>query len=91
MGITLNPNARTKFFLIAPELARLAEEAQEMAGLSSKTPKRHHAISATTFTHQEKALVDLITTFRCFTIPFSEQSNDLFNLVNPESDWPETI
>lgn len=31
VGITLNPNTRTKFFLIAPELARL-EEAKEMAG-----------------------------------------------------------
>ena len=81
VGITLNPSARTKFFLIAPELARLAEEAQEMAGLSSKTPRRHHALSAATFTHQEKALEDLIAMFRCFTNPFSEQSNDLFNLV----------
>ena len=81
VGNTLNPSARTKFFLIAPELARLAEEAQEMAGLSSKTPKRHHALSAATLTHQEKALEDLITTFRPFTNPFSEQSNDLLNLV----------
>ena len=28
VGITLNANARTKFFLISPELARLAGEAQ---------------------------------------------------------------
>ena len=34
VGITLNESARTKFFLIAPELARLAEEAKSMAGLS---------------------------------------------------------
>ena len=41
VGITLNPSTRTKIFLIAPELAiaRLAEEAQEMAVLPSKTPK----------------------------------------------------
>ena len=52
-----------------------------MAGLSSKTPKRHHGLSAATFTHLKKALEELITTCRCFTNPFSEQSNDLFNLV----------
>ena len=73
MGITLNPSARTKFFLIVPELARLAEEAQEMAGLSSKTPKRQRALSATTFTHLEKALEDLITTFRCLPIHFQSK------------------
>ena len=64
MGITLNPSARAKFFLIAPELVRLAKEAQEVVGLSSKIPRRH-----------------LITTLRCFTNQFSEQRNDLFNLV----------
>ena len=83
-GITLNPRARTKFFLISPEPGRLAEEAQEMAGISLKTPKRHHALSAATFTHQKKTLEDFITTCRCFTNPFSEQSNDLFNPVTKE-------
>ena len=35
-GIILNLNARTKFFLITPELAHLAEEAtKEMAGTST--------------------------------------------------------
>jgi len=28
VGITLNPSARKKFFLIAPKLDRLAEEAK---------------------------------------------------------------
>ena len=81
MGITPKPSARVKFFLITPELGRLAKEAQEMVGLSSKTRRQHHAVSAATLTHQEKALEDLITTFRCFTNPFSEQSNDQFNLI----------
>ena len=37
IGITLNPSARMKYFLIAPELGRLAEQAKLMAGTSSKT------------------------------------------------------
>ena len=36
-GITLNPTAPTKYFFIAPGLARLAEQAKLMAGTSSKT------------------------------------------------------
>ena len=46
IGITLNPNAQTKYFLIAPELARLAEQAKEMAGRSSKKGKHHDAITS---------------------------------------------
>ncbi|KAJ7394879.1 hypothetical protein OS493_000714 [Desmophyllum pertusum] len=42
VGITLNPSARTKFFLIAPEMAKLAEQAKDMAGVSSKVQSHHH-------------------------------------------------
>ena len=42
VGITLNPNARTKFFLISPELSRLAMKrkkwpAQSQAMISAST------------------------------------------------------
>ena len=42
--ITLNPSARTKFFLISPELARLAGEAQ-LAGVLPNTRIHHHDLS----------------------------------------------
>jgi len=45
VGITLNPNTRTKYLLIAPELARLTEQAKQMAGSSSTTPKHHHTLA----------------------------------------------
>ena len=45
IGITLNPTARTKYFLIAPELARLAEQAKLLAGTSSKTQTSHHNLT----------------------------------------------
>ena len=37
IAIRLNPTARTKYFLIARGLARLAVQAKLMAGTSSKT------------------------------------------------------
>ena len=48
IGITSNPSAHNKFFLIAPELARLAEEAKNMAGLSRqmKTTEHHNLSTA---------------------------------------------
>ncbi|EDO31465.1 predicted protein [Nematostella vectensis] len=42
IGKMLNPATRTKYSLIAPELARLAEQAKQMAGISQKTQNRHH-------------------------------------------------
>ena len=41
IGITLNPSARNKFFLIVPEIARLTEEAKNMAGLTRQKKQRN--------------------------------------------------
>ena len=80
IGITLNPNARTKYFLIAPELARLAEQAKAMAGTSSKKGKHHDAITSVR-TRQEKNIGQLVDCINRFTNPFSQESEDLFNLL----------
>ena len=54
MGITSNPSAHNKFFLIAPELARLAEEAKNMAGLSRQMKtKEHHNLSTAVLVREE--------------------------------------
>ena len=53
-GITLNPTARTKYFLIAPELARLAEQAKLMAGTSSKTQTSHHNLTTAARLREER-------------------------------------
>ena len=42
VGITLNQSARTRFFLAAPKLAGLAEEARRMAGLDEVATTYHH-------------------------------------------------
>ena len=61
IGITLNTSSRNKFFLIAPELARLAEEARNMAGLSrqKKTKENHKSKHSCIGTQRKKAAGDL--------------------------------
>ena len=81
VGITLNPSARTKFFVISPELVRLAGEAQEMAGLHPAAKESHHALSASNENRQNKAIDDLTSTMKTFTNLFTEDSDELFNLV----------
>ena len=81
VGITLNPSARTKFFLISPELARLAGEAQQMAGVLPNTRIHHHDLSTSILERHERNIEKLTSTLRSFTNPFAEDSEDLFNLV----------
>ena len=81
VGITLNPTAHTKYFLIAPKLARLAQQAKQMAGTLLKTAMRHHNFGYASAQLQEQNIQQLVSTVRRFTDPFLEQSPDLFNLV----------
>jgi len=73
---------RNKFFLIAPELARLAEEAKNMAGLSrQKKAKEHHNLSTVVLVREERNVKKLRATTERFTNPFTEESDDLFDLA----------
>jgi len=80
-GITLNPSARTKLFLIAPELTRLADQAKEMAGLSSKTQDRHHKLAPSVSQREDKSIDQVLTILQSFTDPFKDEGDELFNLV----------
>ena len=90
VGITLNAHARSKFFLISPEMARLAEEAQEMAGVDTPAQTHHHALSAALMTRQVKNIKALTATIQRFTNPFEEQRQELFNLVT-KAVMPEKV
>ncbi|KAK3747362.1 hypothetical protein QZH41_005268 [Actinostola sp. cb2023] len=74
VGITLNPSARSKFFLIAPELAKLAEQAKVMAGVSSKIQTHHHNLTTAVLNREDKKVEKLLATIKRFTNPFLEES-----------------
>ena len=81
VGIKLNASARTRFFLIAPELARLSSEAQELAGVKPTVPVQHHTMTTAFQSREEKSVAAVTDTLRRFTNPFQEKSEDLFNIV----------
>ena len=82
VGTTLNPSAQAKFFLIAPELARLSEKAKSMAGISLTTSgPHHHALAPAVLSYEDKSIEQLLITMESFTNPFKQDSGDLFNLV----------
>ena len=80
-GITLNENARKRFFLISDDIVRLTEEANEMTRDSEAARKRHHELSQATLKRQTKNAQELVSTTDGFINPFSYQENDIVNLV----------
>ena len=60
VGITLNKNARNRFFLISADIVQLAEEAKEMTGDSEAARKRHHELSQAILKRQIKNAKKLV-------------------------------
>ena len=81
VGITLNEATRTKFFLIAPELASLTEQAKNVVGVSYKPQGRHHNLTTAVLARKDKGVAQLTATIARFTNPFSDAHTDLFNLA----------
>ena len=80
VGITLNPSARAKFFLIAPELARLARQVKDMAGVTVKIQDRHNH-NTKVLNRKEKNILKLKSTISIYTNRFTQTGDELFNLV----------
>ena len=70
VGITQNQTARTRFFLVAPELARLKVESKQIANLDQKPSTKHYELSNTARTKLFLSALSLSTTLQGFTNPF---------------------
>lgn len=90
VSITQNPSARAKLFLIAPELAGLAEQAKEIAGVSVKIQDQHYNLSLAVLSREENNVSKLTATIASYTNPFTEPEDSPFNLVTKEV-MPEEV
>ena len=59
----------------------MSSEAQELAGVRSRTPTQHHTMTTAYHFSKEKHVAALTKTLKSFTNPFEEESDDLFNLA----------
>ena len=60
VGLTLNKNARNRFFLISVDLVQLTEEAKEMTRDSEAARKHHHELSQAILKRQTKNAQKLV-------------------------------
>ena len=58
-GITQKPAALTRFFLIAPELARLSKEAEDLAVVTEEGRNKHHDLTPAAVHRQEQRISKL--------------------------------
>ena len=69
------------FFLAAPELSNIANEAHKMAGLKSRKPETHHDLSDAATSRQERDVSELTNTIRQFCDPFRNDYDHIINIV----------
>ena len=81
VGITQNPSARAKFFLIVSEHACLARQAKDMAGVTVKVQDHHCNHNTKVLNCEEKSILKLKPTISNCTNPFTQNGNELFNVV----------
>ena len=90
VGITQNPSALTKFFLVAPELSHIAEEARQMVGMKSAEAPKHHELRSTKVRQQEDNVTTLTETIKKCIDPFSDECDELINILT-KAIMPEKI
>ena len=81
VGITLNENARNRFFLISAYLVWLTEEDKETTRDSEAARNRHYYLSQAILKMQTENAQKLVSTIEGFINPFSYQENDIINQV----------
>jgi hypothetical protein len=78
-GITLNSATSDRFFLTAPELARLSEE---MAGCEPKEQEHHHELTKAIQKRHEENINSLKATFQFTRNPLSYDGDDLIIVID---------
>ena len=79
-GITQKPAALSRFFLIAPELARLSQEAEAAAGYSEEGRTKHHDLTPAAVHNQEQRIAKL-KQYISDNNPLKVDGHDLMNFV----------
>ncbi|MEW8548339.1 MAG: hypothetical protein AB2693_32955 [Candidatus Thiodiazotropha sp.] len=81
---------RDQFFLVAPELSRLAQEAKALGNIKTETVTQHHESSPAFAKNQNDKVMKLKKTIAIHTNPFHAEGDELFTLVT-KTVMPEKV
>ena len=88
-GITQKPETLARFFLIAPEMSRLSQEAEKAAGVTPQSRKQHHELSESRTQREYKRIEQLETVLKDSN-PFQFQGDQLLNIIS-KSVMPQSV
>lgn len=88
-GIKLNESARNRLFYTAPELARLAEEAEATAKSQTNVRQHHHKLSVSLTEAQDKQVSQLLQVISPHN-PFTFTGDGLVSLIS-QAVMPDSI
>ena len=81
VGITLNEAARSRFFLVAPELSRLAQKAKDLICVKKESTSQHHGSSPRFARSQDTQVIKLRREIANHMNPFNADSETLVTIA----------
>ena len=87
-GLTQQPAAMARWFLIAPELSRLAAKAEALVGIQVHSSTHHHDLSTAVITRKEN-VKKLKEVFKG-NDPFANEERELVNIIT-KAVMPEPV
>jgi hypothetical protein len=82
VGITQQPNALARYFLIAPELNRICQETMQMTGMAEhRNMRRHHHDNISAVRTQETAITKIAAELERVGNPFLCEDSELINVA----------
>ena len=79
-GLTQQPTALARWFLIAPELSRLAAEAETLVGIQTHSSRHHHDLSTAVIYRFDENVKKLKEVFKANN-PFAGEDTELVNII----------
>lgn len=79
-GLTQQPAALARWFLIAPELSRLAAEAETLVGIQTHSSRHHHDLSTAVIYRFDENVKKLKEVFKANN-PFAGEDSELVNII----------
>ena len=79
-GLTQQPAAMARWFLVAPELSRLATQAEHMVGIQRASSSHHHDLSDA-ITNRYNENVEKLKDVLKASDPFATEERHLMNIV----------
>ena len=88
-GLTQQPAAMARWFLIAPESSRLATEAEAIVGLQTNSIMHHHDLSEAVINRYQENVKKLKEVFKA-NDTFVNEENELINMIT-KAVMPVTV